>query len=42
MPGREVERNVWRLYIVDNKSITEISKLLNITKSKLKNTYGLK
>lgn len=42
MPGREAERNVWRLYIVDNKSITEISKLLNITKSKLKNTYGLK
>ena len=42
MRGREVERNVWRLYIADNKSITEISKLLNITKSKLKNTYGLK
>ena len=42
MPGREAERNVWRLYIIDNKSLSEISKLLNITKSKLKNTYGLK
>ena len=42
MLGQEVEHNVWRLYIADNKSITEISKLLNITKSKLKNTYGLK
>ena len=27
---------VWRLYLIDNKSITEISKELNITKNKLK------
>jgi hypothetical protein len=27
---------VWRLYIIDNKSISEISKQLNITKNKLK------
>ena len=33
---------VWRLYLLDNKSITEISKELNITKSKLKIQYGLK
>jgi len=33
---------VWRLYIIDNKSITEISKELNITKNKLKLKYGLK
>ena len=33
---------VWRLYLLDNKSITEISKELNITKSKLKVQYGLK
>lgn len=32
----------WRLYLLDNKSLTEISKLLNITKNKLKNEYGLK
>ena len=32
----------WRLYLIDNKSLTEISKMLNITKSKLKNEYGLK
>ena len=42
MPGQEAERNAWRLYLIDNKSLSEISKLLNITKSKLKNTYGLK
>ena len=42
MRGQEAERNVWRLYLIDNKSLSEISKLLNITKSKLKNTYGLK
>ena len=42
MPGQEAERNVWRLYLIDNKSLSEISKLLNITKSKLKNNYGLK
>lgn len=33
---------VWRLYLLDNKSITEISKELNITKSKLRIKYGLK
>tara|TARA_B100000575_G_C22481049_1_gene318535 strand:- start:95 stop:211 length:117 start_codon:yes stop_codon:yes gene_type:complete len=33
---------IWRLYLLDNKSITEISKELNITKSKLKLKYGLK
>jgi len=33
---------VWRLYLIDNKSITEISKELNITKNKLKLKYGLK
>ena len=33
---------VWRLYLLDNKSITEISNKLNITKSKLKTQYGLK
>tara|TARA_R100000479_G_scaffold164205_1_gene102979 strand:- start:699 stop:815 length:117 start_codon:yes stop_codon:yes gene_type:complete len=33
---------VWRLYLLDNKSITQISKELNITKSKLKLKYGLK
>ena len=33
---------VWRLYIIDNKSISEISKELNITKNKLKLKYGLK
>ena len=33
---------VWRLYLVNNKSITEISEKLNITKSKLKIKYGLK
>ena len=33
---------VWRLYIIDNKSITEKSKELNITKNKLKLKYGLK
>ena len=33
---------VWRLYLLDNKSITEISKELNITKGKLKTQYGLK
>lgn len=33
---------VWRLYLVSNKSITEISEQLNITKSKLKIKYGLK
>lgn len=33
---------VWRLYLLDNKSITEISKELNITKSKLRRQYGLK
>lgn len=33
---------VWRLYLLDNKSITEISKELNITKSKLKTQFGLK
>ena len=33
---------VWKLYLLDNKSITEISKELNITKSKLKIQYGLK
>lgn len=32
----------WRLYLLDNKSLTEISKLLNVTKNKLKNEYGLK
>lgn len=32
---------VWRLYLLDNKSITEISKELNITKSKLKTKYGI-
>jgi len=32
----------WRLYLLDNKSLTEISKLLNITKNKLKTQYGLK
>jgi DNA-directed RNA polymerase specialized sigma24 family protein len=42
MRGQEPERNVWRLYLIDNKSLSEISKLLNITKSKLKNTYGIK
>ena len=34
--------DIWRLYLVNNKSITEISKELNITKTKLKNYYGLK
>ena len=33
---------VWRLYLLDNKSITEISKELNIIKNKLKLKYGLK
>ena len=33
---------VWRLYLINNKSITEISKELNITKNKLKTQYGLK
>ena len=33
---------VWKLYLIDNKSITQISKELNITKSKLKVKYGLK
>ena len=33
---------VWRLYLLDNKSITQISKELNITKNKLKLKYGLK
>jgi DNA-binding transcriptional regulator LsrR (DeoR family) len=33
---------VWRLYLLDNKSITEISNQLNITKNKLKTQYGLK
>jgi len=33
---------VWRLYLIDNKSITEISKELNITKSKLQTQYGIK
>ena len=33
---------VWKLYLVNNKSITEISEQLNITKSKLKIKYGLK
>jgi len=32
----------WRLYLLDNKSLTEISKMLNITKNKLINEYGLK
>jgi len=33
---------VWRLYLIDNKSVSEISKELNITKNKLKLKYGLK
>lgn len=33
---------VWRLYLLNNKSITEISKELNITKTKLRIKYGLK
>lgn len=33
---------VWRLYLLNNKSITEISKELNITKTELKIKYGLK
>ena len=33
---------VWKLYLVNNKSITEISEQLNITKSKLKIKYGIK
>ncbi len=32
----------WRLYLLHNKSLTEISNILNIAKSKLKNEYGLK
>lgn len=37
-----MRNKIWRMYLVDNKSVSEISTLLNITKTKLKKEYGLK